>query len=72
MAYVRKQLLHSKRVQTMKTAILAFCLIATLTLVGCASKPQTFGDQLSNRGEQASSIGKQWNSSNQGALKAKR
>ncbi|MBK9186614.1 MAG: hypothetical protein IPM78_10235 [Moraxellaceae bacterium] len=32
----------------MKTAILAFCLIATLTLVGCASKPQTFGDQLSD------------------------
>lgn len=69
---MREQLLHSKRVQTMKTLIITSGLIAALTIAGCATEPKTFGDQLSNRGDQASSIGKQWNNSNEGVIKGEK
>lgn len=69
---MREQLLHSQRVQTMKTLIVTSGLIAALTLAGCATEPKTFGDQLSNRADQANDIGKQWNNSNEGVIKGEK
>lgn len=39
--------------------------LAGLMAAGCSKPPQTFGDELSNRGDKAADIGKQWNESNE-------
>ena len=53
-------------------AFILIPVIATLLFAGCASKPKSFGDQLNTRGDQASSIGKQWNNSSDGVAKGEK
>ncbi|MBH1970348.1 hypothetical protein FK216_02570 [Moraxellaceae bacterium AER2_44_116] len=55
----------------MKTLLLT-TLLSTLLFAGCASQPKSFGDQLSNRGNEANSIGKQWNNSSDGVAKGEK
>lgn len=39
--------------------------LAGMMAAGCSKSPQTFGDELSTRGDKAADIGKQWNESNE-------